>query len=423
MTKTKSGKKPGATHAFWMAVHRYSGLAILVFLAFAALTGSLLCFMKPLDEALNADLFAQSRVAGPAPVTRLVETFAQANPDYEVRSFPLAVGPDARIPVKVTARPASDGSGEINQVFLDRATGTLVGARSYDAALDRRGFVELLHDVHYTLLLDAPGRWFMGVVAIAWTISNLVGAYLTFPVRGAFWKQWKRSWKFSFKSPFPRQMLDLHRAAGLWLLIPLMLLAVTSVGFNFFNEAYGPMVEVLVPERDLPLPQVQSPEPLTYTSAVGQARALSQDFPEKWQPASVIYDPENARIGVTLSDDGRLSYHDLGPIYIYFEAASGKVAEVFDPYHGNTNLAMYRWLYPVHSGKIAGLPTIALVFVCGIAVFAMCVTGIYLWWKKRPSRRRPAHKAKANRTRPDNAPRTVAPEPASASAISARSPQ
>lgn len=372
-----------AAHRFWMAVHRYSGLAMLVFLAFAALTGSVLVFTRVLDEAINADLFRQAAVRGAPPVAPLVDRFRARHPDVVVTSFPLAVPADARIPVKI----APDPRRGVNQLFLDRATGALVAARSDAPALTRRGATRLLHDIHYTLMLDKWGRWLMGLVAAAWLCSNLVGSYLTFPLRGAFWKQWKRTWRFSLKSSFPRQMLDIHRASGLWLLAPLTALALTSVCMNFFAEAYTPLVEWAAPERAQPLPSSPATGPLNFAGAVRQAQAFTKIMHRRWQPATAIYEADDKRFGVTLTDDGTLNYHALGPIYLYFDAATGRLAEVVDPYHGNRTLALYRWLYTVHSGRIAGGPTVALVFVLGLVTFGMCVTGVYLWLKRRPMRR------------------------------------
>lgn len=364
----------------WMALHRYCGLVILVFLAFAALTGSLLVAVIPLDKALNGDLFSQGAVARPAEVPVAVDRFRAQHPEFTVVSFPLAVAANARIPVKVTS------PGAISQVFLDRASGALAGTRDDSPAFTRRGAAKLLHGIHFTLMLGDYGRWFMGLVALAWLVSNFIGVYLTLPPRGAFWKQWKRTWKFSIRSPFPRQMMDLHRASGLWLIGPLTLLALTSVCMNFFAEAYDPLVERLMPEQALPLPRSDPAGPLNFAIAAGQASKVAEAMDEGWQPATVLYDAELDHIGVTLSDDGLLNYRRLGPIYLYFEAPSGRLVEVVDPYHGNTHLALIRVLYPIHSGRIGGRTTIVIVCLLGLVIFAMCLTGLYLWWKKRPSR-------------------------------------
>lgn len=377
---------PSKAHTFWMALHRYSGLVILLFLGWAALTGTALVFVRPLDEALNADLFEQTAPAGASAVDTLVDGFRAAHPEYSVQYFPLAVPADSRIPVLVSERQG------ITQVFLDRATGQIAGTRSHKPALTRRGFAEWLIESHYTLMLGDYGRWFMGVVALAWMISNVVGGYLTFPVRGAFWKQWKRIWRFSFKSPFPRQMLDLHRASGLWLFLPLMLLALTSVCLNFFSEGYAPVVEWAAPQEELPLPKVTPQGPLTFAKAVDQARKVAGGFGDGWQPATVLFDAKDGTIGVTLTDNGLLNYHKLGPVYLFFDAATGKLTEVKDPYRGDRNLVGYRLLYPVHSGRIAGWPTLALVFVTGLATFGLCVTGVWLWWKRRGLRKSAARR-------------------------------
>ncbi len=371
---------------FWMAVHRYSGLAVVVFLVFAALSGTLLVWMRPLDGAINADLFRQDGVAHAPEVAPLLDRFAARHPQIAVKSFPLAVPADRRIPVTIAA---DDGAGE--ELFLDRASGAIAGRRASAPAFDRRGLVELIHEAHSNLLLGTGGRWFMGAMALAWLLGNLVGIYLTLPVRGAFWKTWKRSWKFSFKSVFARQMLDFHRASGLWLLLPLSALALTSVCLNFFAEGYAPLVERFVPERAQALPDSAVRGKLDFAGAVAAARQVAQTMAratggEPWKPATVIAERAEGRIAVTLTRSGVLRYTALGPIYLYFDAANGRLVEVVDPYHGNTNLALYRWLYPVHSGHVAGLASELAVFGLGWVIAAMGATGVYLWWKKRPGR-------------------------------------
>lgn len=386
---------PTRAFAFWTAVHRYAGLATLVLLTFAALTGSLLCFMRDLDSALNRDLFVQAGPISQAPVAPLVDRFAASHPDLVVRSFPLAVGPDQRIPVKIVE--TSLQGARVDQVFLDRATGALAGSRLTDPAFNRRGFVVALHDIHYTLLAGKTGKWVMGVVGLLWLIGNLVGFYLTLPQRGAFWKQWKRAWRFSFKSSFSRLMVDLHRAPGLWLLVPFTAIALSGVAMNFFDVAYEPMVDAVFHEVDAARdrPQDWQGAPLTFAGAVDKARAEAQRRGEAWQPASVVNAPKKHQVSVTLTDNGRLNYHDLGPIYLVFDAREGWLADETNPYGGNTHLAMIRWLYPVHSGRVFGLLTIALVFLAGLVTAAMGGTGVYVWLKKRPARKAARARVKA----------------------------
>lgn len=370
----------------WITLHRYLGLAAIPLLAFAAITGSLLCMVRPIDAALNADLFRQQPVASPLPAATVVDRFAARHPEWQVRSFPLTIAADERIPVKA-ARADAPGGPATDQLFLDRATGEPAGARRIGAAWSRRGATELLHDAHYTLLGGKWGRWIMGIVAIAWLIGHCIGFYLTLPLRAPFWKQWKRSWKLSFGSMFARFMLDLHKVNGLWLFVPLTAVALTSVGLNFFTEAYEPLAGALFrepPERAVTAPA--RPVPLTFSGAVAAARQRAAATGEQWLPAAITVQPATDRIGVQLCDDGRLNYHALGPVVYLFDRRSHAFAEAVDPYRGNPNLAMIRLLYPLHSGRIGGLATVVLVFLSGLATAALCVTGVYVWWKKRKSR-------------------------------------
>ena len=43
----------------WTKIHRWCGLTAMAFLAIAAVTGCILCVDRPLDRALNRDLFVR----------------------------------------------------------------------------------------------------------------------------------------------------------------------------------------------------------------------------------------------------------------------------------------------------------------------------------------------------------------------------
>ncbi len=371
----------------WITLHRYLGLAAIPFLFIAAVTGSLLCFVRPLDTWLNADLFRQPvTVEQPSDVVGMMDRFARAHPEWIVRSFPISVPGDSRIAVKVDAAPGHQDGG-FDQIFLDRATGAIAGGRSTEAAFNRRGMAEWLVDFHSKLVMGTAGRWVMGAVAIAWLIGHLIGFYLTFPLKGPFWKGWKKSWKVSFRSMLAKFMLDWHRASALWLFVPLTVLALTSIGFNFFSEAYAPAVEALfAKEKPEPVKARPLAHEMTFADAVAAGHAEAAREKIDWQPATVLADPKDGTVGIALSDDGRLNYHGLGPIYYYFDRKSHALVKTLDPYHGDSELAGYRLLYPLHSGRVGGNFTILLVFLSGLATAGLCVTGVYVWWKKRQSR-------------------------------------
>ena len=375
--------------ALFTWLHRWLGLAAMAFLVIAAATGCVLCLKKPLDRALNRDLFVRAR-SGPAldPLV-MVARFSAAHPELQVRSFPLNVSADDNLPVQVVAAPGAP-KPDFAQVFLDRADAHIIGTRSDGPGWDRRHIVDGIEEFHKNLLGGTVGRWVMGVAALFWLVSNLIGVYLTWPRKAPWLRQWKRMWRFSFKSMFARLMLDMHRSTGLWLLIGVTLLAWTSVCLNFYNEVYEPTVARIAPSHDLfdapaPFPKGTRPT-LPFSDAVARAAQKATADKLGWVPATALYKPDWNLYGVTLTDNGRLQYRALGPVYYYFDARDGHLANVVDPYSGDTGLALIRSLYPLHSGQVGGWPTVALIFLLGLATIEMAITGLYVWWKKRKSR-------------------------------------
>ena len=387
------------TRRLWTATHRYLGLATLVFLTLAALTGCLLCFRAPLDAALNADLFTRPRglaAIDPVAAARALET---ARAELCVRSFPLAVAAGGNLPVMVDPRVATRPLG-YDEVFLDGADGHMVGAREVRPGWDRRHLMQGVYVLHYTLLAGTWGRWIMGVVALGWLVGAGVGLYLTFPTRGPFLAKWLRVWTFNPRGRLGRLLLNLHRASGLWLLIGVAALAFTSVALNFFDELVTPAVTAISPPKpspyDVKAPPSAGPRRIGFAEALdaGARRARARGL--AWRPAALAYQPDRNLYAVTFTRDGVIGYHGLGPVSYLFDGADGRFVYEDNPYQDSDGRKLIRALYPLHTGQVAGAPGVAIIFIVGLATIEMCVTGAYVWWMKRGPRiaaRRAARKA------------------------------
>lgn len=375
------------TRQFWMAAHRYMGLVVLIFVGIAALTGCLLCLRGPIDRALNPDLY--QRPAGRLEPLAAVAAYQARNPGIEVLSFPLHPPAGESLPVSVAAR-AGQPPLAFDQVFLASDDGAATGARRTEAGWGRRDLVQGIYLFHYTLLAGTWGRWLMGVCAAGWLIGAAIGLYLTFPARGPFWKGWWRTWQLSLRGKLARVMLDLHQSTGLWLLIPVLILAWTSVSMNFFDEAFTPIVQAVSPARpspfDAPKPVPPSSAPIGFAAAIAKAEAVAAARGVTWQPASVSFDPRLNLYGVSFTDNGAVNYRRLGPITYDLAAADGRFIYEDNPYTDSSGRAVSRSLYPLHTGQMVGTPGRILDFLLGAVTFAQCVTGVYLWWKRRGPR-------------------------------------
>ena len=366
----------------WLVVHRYLGLATMLFLVLASVTGCILCFAKPLDAALNADLFERPAGIVGQPLV-LVGKFAAEHPEARVIGFPLRIGTTQNVVVAVERGKVYD------QVFLDGGSGRLVGTRLQGPGWDRRHIVSGIFSFHYTLLAGDWGRWTMGVVAVGWLFGNLIGFYLTLPRRRPFWRVWQRSWRFRLDSKLPRLMLDLHSSSGLWLLGGVIVLSFTSVAMNFFDEAFTPVVEAVSPARPSPfdLPAVVGPARLGFAGARTLAETRARERGLEWQGATASYVPDRNLFGITFTASGIENYSRLGPISYYFDGATGAFRYEDNPYEDSAGRKLSRALYPLHSGEVAGWFGVAVVFILGLATIGMCVTGFYVWLRKRRFRR------------------------------------
>jgi len=392
------------TRAFWISTHRYLGLATLAFLAMAAITGCLLCFRSPLDAALNPDLFKASPGAAPANPVAAVEAFEAAHRDVRVLSFPLHPAPGANLLVSVG--PRSERPLGYDQAFLDPADGRLVGTRLNQPGWDRRRLMEGVYTLHFTLLAGTFGRWFMGVIAVSWLISAAIGVYLTFPGRPPYLRPWLKAWTVRIKSRLPRFMLDLHQASSLWLIVGVLALAATSVCLNFFSEAFEPAMMATSPAKPSPFdnPAKPAPQPrlIGFPRALADGLAHARATGSTWRPASLSYDPALNLYGVTFTRNGVINYSGLGPITDDFSAADGRFVYEDSPYSDSLGRKMTRALYPIHTGQMIGPIGVAFIFVVGLQTVELSVTGLYVWWKRRPPRvafrkaKRAAARAAAN---------------------------
>jgi uncharacterized iron-regulated membrane protein len=391
-----SGTPGPGTRLVWYQVHKYLGLTALAFLMTAAITGVLLVYDKALDAALNPDLFT---VAGHSPrmePAALASRFESANPELRVIAVPAEVSPGGSILLTVAARNGAHALAAqpgYDQVFVKPTDGSILGTRRNGPGYGRRHWVQDIYTLHTTLFAGRWGGRLMGAIGLVWLVEAVVGLYLTLPRRGPFFAKWKSAWSISWRSQWPRLMLDLHRAPGLWAFIAMVALAYSSFGIGLYDEALQPLVSAVSPPRpslfDTPpaSPDWHSPT-VGFARAITIATARARHDGLAWRPAVATYLPDRAMYGVMFTRSGRDEYSGLGPITYYLDDRTGASVLVDDVYADSTGAKVLRATYTIHSGQVGGNLTRWLVIALGILVVEMCVTGLLVWWRKRQRRRR-----------------------------------
>lgn len=401
--------------SFWVILHRWFGLAMAAFLFMAGLTGAVISWDHELDALLNPHLmFVESQ--GPAlSGLELAERVEAADPRAVASYIPLAAEAGHALDIFVEGRidPTTHEPYllDYNQVFLDPVTGEILGKRMWGAiTLDREHLMPFLYAFHYTLCMPEMwgihewGVWLMGGVALIWTIDCFIGFYLTLPVRSgpvrgggrqSWWQRWKPAWQIKQGASTYRLNLDIHRAFGLWTWVLLFILAISATSLNLYSEVAKPLVNLFSSFTPTPF-DLRTPndhdDPIV--PALGWAEIVARAEAERpaqgWtEPVGAIgYSAEYGvyYVGFFAPGDDH-GAAGVGPVWAYFDGMDGRYLSAAVPWTGTAGDLFLQIQFPLHSGRIIGLPGRILISVMGLVVAALSVTGVVVWWKKRSSRR------------------------------------
>jgi uncharacterized iron-regulated membrane protein len=239
----------------------------------------------------------------------------------------------------------------------------------------------MLYQLHIDLMLGDWMVWLLGVVALLWIGDHIISAILSFPKASA----WAASFRIHRGARGHKLVFDLHRAAGLWLFPVTLMLAVSGVFFNL-NKEFRATVDAVSPlslryDQTAPaLPEPQFSPALSIDEAIAVARAAAGGA----EVDAVNILPAKGLYWVRLFDPRDLA--DYGQRWIYVSMDEPVVLSDTHQAQGAAGDVFLAWQYPLHSGRVFGWTGRLIVFASGLAVCALCVTGVMIWAKKRAAR-------------------------------------
>ena len=403
----------------FLHLHRWVGLGLASFLFMSGLTGAIISWDHELDGWLNPELVTATAQGTPKTPLELVAIAEAHDPQIWATYFSLQIeeGHAYEIYVFPEVDPAT---GEIydlayNQIFMDPVSGEILGKRLWgEPALTRANFMPFLYRLHYSLHLPDPwGLWLMGGIACIWIIDCFVGFYLTLPAskrpdprrslsvgralaRG-WWARWKPAWAIKWQGSPYRINFDLHRAFGLWLWGFLFILAISSASLNLDTEVAKPIVNLFSTFTPTPF---DSREPVPFNKPihpnVSYAEIIAKaemDGPARgWDapPGALYYAPHYGVYGVYFYHPGdeHGTTGGVGPAVLFYDGQDGRQIGDVTPWSGTAGDIFLQVQFPLHSGRIAGLPGRIMVSASGFVVAMLSVTGVIIWWKKRRARKK-----------------------------------
>ncbi len=369
-------KRRNKARKVWRNVHISFGLVVGLLFVLTGLTGSLLVFYIEIDEWLNPEVTFSPTEESWQSYEDMFQALRTAHPTRE-HSWRLEV-PSSQGRM-ITARyykpkETADISFAPLMVWVNPHTVEIVSSRLWGTFP-----MTWLYNLHYRLLLDMTGKTILTFVGVCILFSLGTGVYLWWPttrnLRPAFTLQTNGSTK--------RVLYDLHKLNGIYALIFLLILVATGtlLDFPWVEPMVGSISQLYEPPRtDSVSNQVSARISVDQAVAIGQAR-----FPNarvKW------IETPNGLTGsyrINLWQQGEPSRR-FPKTNVWIDQYTGHVLSSRDIKDDSAGDTFLRWLHPLHSGQVLGLPGRILVCLSGLIPLVLYVTGITMWWRRRTSK-------------------------------------
>ncbi|WP_417320736.1 PepSY-associated TM helix domain-containing protein [Emcibacter sp.] len=409
--------------AFFTRIHRYFGLTIAGFLIITGLTGAVISWDHELDELLNPHLLEATTAGTPRSATELASEVERLHPQVQVTYYEMFTEPGHSYYYWVEPR-VNPETGELykpgfNQVYVDPVSGDILGKREWGAVwpITSENFISFLYKLHFSLHIpefmgtDHWGLWLLGIIALVWTFDCFVGFYLTLPKRkrvsatlqyaveggrnaATYWQRWKLAWKIRWRSGATKLNFDLHRAFGLWTWVLLFIIAFTGFSLNLYREVFFPLMSMVSDVTPTPIDErIPSGHDNPIEPGYGFARAISlgQDAAatKGWSESagSLWYAREFGvyRVEFFTAEEGH-GAGGVGHKALYLDAKTGEYLGDWLPWEGTAADLFVQAQFPLHSGRILGLPGRIMVSLMGVIIAMLSITGVVIWYKKYRAR-------------------------------------
>lgn len=373
--------------------HRYIGLFMAVFLLLTGMTGALLVWEQELDVALNPEILLNQSDQPHQSPDELLAQLKQQYPEVSF-GFTLFHRDQRRTAVIYVSNWQHPKGYLIDQIFVDRASGEVLGGRNSfsPSPVSRREIIPWIMKFHWSLTLSW-GAKLLGIVALLWLLDCFIAWYLTLPRRRFSWQKWKPSWKIKPK----RMNYDLHRALSLWLLPVFLVLALSGIYFNLGHEVFKPVLNSFTettpkPYEESYLGEADYNPDIDFTQGLAIARTVLAKH--NVTEAGVAYLSYNANRGYY-----QFGFYSTDPIardttgvQVYLKS-NGEFLQIYQVGEGTAGDIITDWQFALHSGQAFGLLGRLIIFMAGIAISIISITGIIIWWRKLNARRSSQSKA------------------------------
>ncbi|HYC68837.1 PepSY domain-containing protein [Brevundimonas sp.] len=366
--------------------HFYAGVLVAPFLMLMALTGALYLFKGEIDGVAYASLSRVEARATSVSPDRWVAA-AEAHTGGEVTEIRLPNRPDEAARLGVT-----QSDGERRTVFVDPQDGRVTGVTGYG------GVMETVKRLHSLALVGPWANYLIEIVA-GWAIILVAtGLFLWWP-RGRGLAVLAPKASSPRRRPFWR---DLHAVAGFYAAAVVAFLVVTGMPWSAF---WGDQFLGYVKAQGLGRPAPPAAEqafahaehgdapagvgwtmegmvmPGHETGSRNLAAVVAAADRAGLQKPYIVSIPATEGTAVTAASEVE-QVEDTRILYI--DGVTGRVRADIGYAAFGRGAKAFEWGIAVHQGTQYGWLNRYLMLGGCIAIWVLSISGIVMWWKRRP---------------------------------------
>jgi uncharacterized iron-regulated membrane protein len=348
--------------------HFYAGVVITPVLLTLAVTGGLYVFKDEIEHAVNAKVVFVTPGEDRQPLDALVRAARTSLPDG-YRPTGLEYNADPGRSTVVTFQAARQPT---RKVAVNPYTGDVLGE------LGQNHFFPTVLAIHRNLFLGTTGRVVVEL-ATCWSIILLLtGLFLWWPRRR---QKVRGVWLPRLRAKPYAVLRDLHALAGAYLLPVALTIVATGLlytlvwgaGYRYAGRATGAFTTFT------DFPKSTGPagaKPLPIEAAVATAREL---YPGRSFSVTLPRRADDSYVFFVRGPTGPVTKGVLVLHRVTGEVLCNRPAAEFP-----VVAWLATWNYSFHVGTPLGLAT-KIVWLIAVAVLAaLPVTGLWMWWQRRP---------------------------------------
>lgn len=362
----------------WLSIHLYLGLSIGGFLVLLGLTGSILVFYLEIDQLLSPQMQPSSIPYEMPSQQAILDALQQAQPSRQ-GAWRIEQPLHADWPIMAryyTPVESADKNFAPLMLTVDPVNLQVTSARLWgDYAMT------WIYNLHYSLLLEKPGKIAVGISGLLSLLSFISGIWLWWPG----WSRLKSALAVKLRSGKARKNYDLHVLSGSYGLVFLLILSLTGAALALPDET-ALLIKPFSNLHRSPDLTLSHPHATVRINADQAVKIAQQRFPAaelRWVETPGLNNLKPWRIVLHHRNEPSRRFPRT---QVWVDPFNGDILAVRDTRDDSNGDILMHWLHPLHNGEVFGLTGRIIVFIAGFLPLILFVTGLIRWLQKRRAR-------------------------------------